>query len=89
MLVPDLACNIFKVLYAVGFCKNISFGALFQKRVGCRGNALARRPQTAKNLFIKKRRRGVKQSGGLFYSGEPSPGVLRTAARRFLSYRYC
>ena len=50
------------------------FARLFQKAAGLRGGALiaARR---LRNFCPKERRRGEKQSSGLFFGGEPSPGV--------------
>ena len=47
----------------------------FQKDGRVEGQRPRRSPQTAKFLYSKERRRGVKQSGGLFDGGEPSPGV--------------
>lgn len=71
------------ILHAVGLYNIKSFARLLKG-----GRVLGQRPNShsaeCEILFIRKRRRGIKHSGGMFYGGEPSPGVLRTAVRRFL-----
>ena len=53
-----------------------AFGPAFLERLaGSKGRALGRPPQRAKSLTMKGAGGEVKQSGGLFDRGEPSPGV--------------
>ncbi|MGN0636488.1 MAG: hypothetical protein ACI4I5_09730, partial [Acutalibacteraceae bacterium] len=47
----------------------------FQRLADSKGGAFGRRPQSAKSEQQKSAGGEPKQSGGLFWRGEPSPGV--------------
>ena len=53
----------------------------FQRLADSKGGALGRRPQSAKSKHPKSVGGELKQSGGLFWCGEPSPGVPRCRAQ--------
>ena len=76
-------------------CPKVKFRPPFQRRWFPKVKPLVAL-RTGRNLFLCKSAGGeAKQSGGLFWRGEPSPGVprhapaVRAAARRIAAFTFC